>query len=83
MVAGAIYDTLTVPELARASTCRTWPKSVTHDATYTKWTITLRDGVKFHDGTPLTADAVKQNIDAWRKGRAARRSSSPTSPASP
>jgi peptide/nickel transport system substrate-binding protein len=68
MVASAIYDTLTVPN----STGKIVPylaKSVTHDPTYTKWTITLRDGVQFHDGTPLTADAVKQNIDAWRKGR--------------
>src|SRR5204863_458200 len=68
MVAGAIYDPLTtlndkgraVPYLA---------KSVTHDTTYTKWTITLRNqDIKFHDGTLLTADVVKQNIDAWRRG---------------
>jgi peptide/nickel transport system substrate-binding protein len=67
MVGAAIYDTLTalnskdkiVPYLA---------KSVTHDPTYTKWTVTLRDGVKFHDGTPLTADAVAQNVETWRKG---------------
>ncbi len=68
MVAGAIYDTLTamnsqgkyVPYLA---------KTVTHDATYTQWTIALRPNIKFQDGEPLTADAVKQNIDAWKKGR--------------
>jgi peptide/nickel transport system substrate-binding protein len=68
MVASAIYDPLTtlnskgqaVPYLA---------KSVTHDPTYTKWTIALRDqDIKFHDGTLLTADVVKQNIDAWRRG---------------
>ena len=28
------------------------------------YTFTLRDGVQFSDGTPLTADAVKQSIDA-------------------
>ena len=28
----------------------------------------LRSGIKFQDGEPLNADAVKQNIDAWRKG---------------
>ena len=27
-----------------------------------------RSGVTFHDGTPLTAEIVKQNIDAWVKG---------------
>ena len=44
-------------------------KSVTPNADNTVWTITLRDGIKFHDGTPLTADAVKQNIEAWRVGQ--------------
>lgn len=28
------------------------------------WTFHLREGVTFHDGEPLTADAVKQSIDA-------------------
>ena len=41
-------------------------KSVDPHADLHQWTITLRDGIKFHDGTPLTADAVKQNIEAWR-----------------
>jgi peptide/nickel transport system substrate-binding protein len=27
---------------------------------------TIRDGVKFHDGTDLTAEVVKNNIDAYR-----------------
>lgn len=31
----------------------------------TEWTFTLRDGVRFHDGTPLTAEAVKFNFDRW------------------
>jgi ABC-type transport system substrate-binding protein len=30
---------------------------------FSQWTMTLRPGVTFHDGTDLTADAVKQNID--------------------
>ncbi len=28
------------------------------------WTFHLREGVKFHDGEPLTADAVKMSIEA-------------------
>jgi peptide/nickel transport system substrate-binding protein len=29
------------------------------------WTFTLRDGVKFHDGTPFNADAVVWNFNRW------------------
>ena len=38
-------------------------ESVDHNDDYTEWTITLKDGIKFHDGTPLDADAVKFNIE--------------------
>jgi len=33
---------------------------------YTQWTMTIRDGISFHDGTPLDGAAVKYNIDTCR-----------------
>lgn len=33
------------------------------------WTFTLREGVHFHDGTPLDADAVVANLEALRRTR--------------
>jgi len=38
--------------------------TVDHNADYTQWTMHLREGIKFQDGTPFDADAVKFNMDS-------------------
>ena len=68
-VAYAIYDPLMAydedlvakPYLA---------ESVTPNDDNTAFTFKLRTGVKFHDGTDLTAQVVKENIDLWRGDKA-------------
>ncbi len=65
-VGAAIYDTLTVPN-TKNEMVPYLAKSVTPNAEFTEWKITLRDGITFHDGTPLNADALVQNFDAYRK----------------
>ena len=64
-IARAVYDPLAAyddnnqlqPELAA---------SIEPDAEFTEWTIGLRPDVRFHDGTPLDAEAVRRNLEAQR-----------------
>jgi peptide/nickel transport system substrate-binding protein len=65
MVARTIYDTLTRPN-ADGGYDPWLAESVDHNEDYTQWTIKIRDGVKFHDGSDLTAEVVKNNLDAYR-----------------
>ncbi|MCZ7536501.1 MAG: ABC transporter substrate-binding protein [Acidimicrobiia bacterium] len=64
-VARTIYDTLTVPN-ADGEYVPYLAESITSNDTADEWTIVLRDGIKFHDGSDLTAEVVKNNIDAFR-----------------
>jgi peptide/nickel transport system substrate-binding protein len=68
-VANAVYDTLTIPASDGEGGVEYAPflaESVEHNDTFTEWTIKVRDGITFHDGTPLNADAVKGTLDAFR-----------------
>jgi peptide/nickel transport system substrate-binding protein len=65
MVAQSIYDTLTRPN-AQGEIEPWLAESVEANEDSTVWTITIREGVKFHDGSDLTADVVKNNLDAYR-----------------
>jgi peptide/nickel transport system substrate-binding protein len=66
-VAQAVYDTLTVPN-AKGAFVPYLARSIDHNRDYTQWTITLRGGIAFHDGEPLDAAAVIQNLEAYRRG---------------
>ncbi len=41
-------------------------KSFEHSADNKTWLLTIRDGIKFHDGTPVDATALLLNIQALR-----------------
>ena len=66
-VTGSVYDPLTVitddggwkPYLA---------ESVTPNADNTVWTIKVRPGITFHDGTPLDGAAVVDNLTRAKNG---------------
>jgi peptide/nickel transport system substrate-binding protein len=65
LVARTIYDTLTAPN-EDGEYVPYLAEDVQPNDDFTEWTITVRDGVKFHDGTDLTATVVKNNLDAYR-----------------
>lgn len=64
-VARTIYDTLTVPN-GEGDYIPFLAESVTSNDNFTQWTIKVREGVKFHNGTALDATVVKNNLDAYR-----------------
>lgn len=65
MMANAVFDTLAaittdgeaVPFLA---------ESFTPSDDFMHWTVKVREGIVFHDGTPLNADAILANFEAQR-----------------
>jgi len=63
-VARSIYDTLVVPD-QNNNYVPFLASKIDHNKNYTVYTLTIRDGIKFHDGTALTAQVVKDNLDAY------------------
>jgi peptide/nickel transport system substrate-binding protein len=70
-VARSLYDTLTVPD-QDGDYVPYLAKAIDHDDSYKEWTISLRPGVTFHDGSTLDAKVVKNNLDAYRGAYDAR-----------
>jgi peptide/nickel transport system substrate-binding protein len=64
-VARSIYDYLTVPD-DKGGYQPFLADKVTPADNFKKWTIHLRSGIKFQDGTPFNAQVVKNNLDAYR-----------------
>jgi len=65
MVADSVYDPLTWPN-EKGAYVPYLAESITPNADSTEWTIKLRPGIAFTDGTPLDADTVKLNLDTYR-----------------
>ncbi|MFE6934487.1 ABC transporter substrate-binding protein [Streptomyces sp. NPDC057699] len=67
----AVYDVLMRWDTA-AKTYEPWlAKSLSSSDDLKTWTLKLRDGVTFSDGTPLDADAVIGSIEWYRKNKGA------------
>jgi ABC-type transport system substrate-binding protein len=43
-------------------------ESFTPNATFDEWTFTVRDDIRFHDGTPFDAAALADNLERQRQG---------------
>lgn len=62
-IARAVYDPLAVYD-TDGGVVPYLAKAFEPNDDFTEWTITLREGVTFHDGTPLDAAAVAANLEA-------------------
>ena len=65
-LASAIFDPLATLA-ADGSSVPYLAESIEPNADFTQWTITLRSGVTFHDGTPLDAEAVRATLEGHRE----------------
>jgi peptide/nickel transport system substrate-binding protein len=66
MYARTVFDPLTIVT-ADGGWAPYLAQSVTSNATFTSWTITLRPNVVFHDGTPCNGAALLTNLEAQAK----------------
>jgi peptide/nickel transport system substrate-binding protein len=62
----AIYGALVVYDASRNETVPVLAEALEPDADFTGWTLTLREGIEFSDGTPFDAAAVQAN---WQRAQ--------------
>jgi peptide/nickel transport system substrate-binding protein len=65
-VTGQVLEPLYQYEPGSTNPVPALAEECTANAEATEWTCTLRQGVKFHDGTDFNADAVIFNFERWR-----------------
>jgi peptide/nickel transport system substrate-binding protein len=63
-VAYAVFDPL-VTRNAEGELEPYLAESIEPNEDFTEWTVTLRPGVTFHDGTPLNAESMKRQFDEF------------------
>ncbi|MEV4299561.1 ABC transporter substrate-binding protein [Microbispora rosea] len=68
--ARAVYGTLTEYDTKAGKYVPSMADSISANDDFTEWTVVLRDGVEFTDGTPYDADAVLFNFDRMAKSGA-------------
>lgn len=64
----AVYDTVLKLDYKTTEPAPNLATEWSYDQSFTNLTVKLRDDVKFSDGSPLTADALKVNAIALRNG---------------
>ena len=62
MVMRSVFDTLTLPN-EETEVEGNLLESFTSNDEYTEWTLNVREGITFHDGSPLDAAAVADNLN--------------------
>ncbi len=65
---GAIYDTIVRYDADTQTYENRTAESVESNADYTEWTVKLKPGIKFTDGTPYDAEAVQFGMNRHRSG---------------
>ena len=63
----SVYDPLAI-HLADGEVVGFLLESIEPNDDATEWTLTMREGIEFHDGTPVDGAAIKDNLDRQREG---------------
>src|SRR3954451_9209635 len=64
-VARSVYDYLAVPD-DKGNYVPSLATAITPNKDYTSWTIDVRPNIKFSDGSPLNAQVVADNLNAYK-----------------